>query len=320
MIKIRGHEIEINVLEEIEGFDWKKPKIKVDEMVACSPFREERHPSFSINLDNGMWFDFGSDSDIWKKGNLIHLLSFFHNVSYEEIEDYLLEKYNIVINEVEGLDLNINIQLEKEKPKTFTRKELKPYLFRKKSYLLNRGVSEEIQKKFIVGYDRNSDAVAFLWLDAFTGHVVTVKFRSTRGKQFYYIEGGQQVRKHVFGLYHTIREKCKKVYIVESEIDALYLWSNGIPAIALGGSYLSPAQKRLLLLSGIESFVIASDNDNAGTRLKESIIKELSGFCELLEITFPNYANDINDVKQEDIKKVTDSEEPITLKLNLQLM
>jgi len=319
LIKIRNHEIEVDVPEEISIIDWKKPKPKVDELVACSPFREERHPSFSINLETGLWKDFGSDSDTWKQGNLIQLLAWHQNVSYEEIEEYLLEKYNVVINEVEGLELNINLQLENKKPKVFTREELAPYLFRKKSYLLNRGVSEEIQKKFIVGYDKKSNAVAFFWLDAFTGQVVNVKFRSTKGKQFYYIRGGQPIRNHIFGLYQAIKEESKKVYIVESEIDALYLWSMGIPAVALGGSYLSPAQKRLLLLSGIETFVIATDADNAGKRIKESLKKELSGMVELFEVTLPDYAKDINDVKQEDMKKVTDSEEPITLHMNLQL-
>src|SRR5699024_1935235 len=122
-----------------------------------SPFRDERKPSFYINLDTGLWVDHGAETDSWKKGNIISLLSFLNNVSYEETEDYLLEKYNVVVTEVEGLELNINIQMEEKKPKFFTAQDLKPYLFRKKSYLLNRGVSEEIQKKFVVGYDKKSD-------------------------------------------------------------------------------------------------------------------------------------------------------------------
>jgi DNA primase len=317
MIRIRGQEIDVDVVEEISVIDWKKAKPKTDELVACSPFREERNPSFSINLETGLWKDFGSDSDQWKQGNLIQLLSWHYNVTYEEIEDYLLEKHNATITEVEGLELDINLKMGKEKPKTFTREELAPYLFRKKSYLLKRGVSEEIQKKFIVGYDKESDAVAFFWLDAFTGKVVNVKFRKTDSKQFYYIRGGQPVKNHIFGLYQAIKDGCKKVYIVESEIDALYLWTNGIPAIALGGSYLSPAQKRLLLLSGIDTFVIATDADDAGRRIANSLQKELAGYVELLTIKLPTYAKDINDVKKEDIKKVTDSEKPVTLTVSL---
>lgn len=317
---IREHEIEVDVLEELDLFEWEKVRKHGAEFQACSPFRNERKPSFYINLETGMWIDHGAEDETWKKGNLISLLSFLHNISYEETETMLLERYNVIIDDVEGMELNINIQMDDVPPKTFTRDELKDYLFRNKAYLLSRGVSEEVQKQFIVGYDKKSKAVAFFWMDAFTGKVVNVKFRSTKGKQFYYIRGGQPVSKHVFGLYQVIQNKCGKAYIVESEIDAMYLWSMGIPAIALGGSYLSADQKRKLLLSGVETFVIATDADKAGERIKASLIKELAGHVELLKVTLPDYAKDINEVKPEDIKKVTDSEEPITLKVNLTLV
>lgn len=317
-MKIRGHSIDVDVAEEIEPFGWEKYETHGDEFQACSPFRDERKPSFYINLESGLWVDHGADSDSWKKGNLISLLSYMNNVSYEETEDYLLEKYNVVINEVEGLTLNMNLQLGEDKPKVFTRDELKPYLFRRKDYLLNRGVSEEIQKKFVVGYDKAQKAVAFFWLDSMTGEVVTIKFRSTKGKQFYYIRGGQPVRNHVFGLYQAIQGDYKKVYIVESEIDALYLWSNNIPAVALGGSYLSPKQKRRLFLSGIKSFVIATDNDSAGNRIRKSLIKELNGQVQLLQVDLPEYAKDINDVQQTDLKTVVYSEKQIEIKIDLQ--
>lgn len=318
-MKVKGHEIEVDVLEELEGFNWYKPKKHVNEFQACSPFRDERNPSFYINLETGLWVDHGAESDNWKKGNLVSLLSFLHNITYEEAEDFLLEKYNVVISDVAGLELNINIQMDTKAPKTFTREELKPYLFREKKYLLSRGVSEDIQKKFVVGYCKEQQAVAFFWLDAFSGKCVNVKFRSTRGKHFFYARGGQPVRNHVFGLYQAIQDHCEKVYIVESEIDALFLWSNGIPAIALGGSYLSPEQKRKLLLSGINTFVIATDNDAAGERIRLSLVKELSGYVQLKQITLPNYAKDVNEVLHHDLQNVINSETPIKLKMNLHM-
>jgi DNA primase len=315
---IREHDIDIDVMEELEAFEWRNAKpVHGDEFQACSPFRDERKPSFYINIDTGLWTDHGAEDDAWKKGNLISLLSFMENISYEEVEERLLEKYGKIITDVEGMELNINIQMGEAPPRIFTKDELKPYLIRKKEYLLSRGISEAIQKKFIIGFNKQSNAIAFFWLDAFTGKVVNVKFRSTKGKQFFYERGGQPISKHVFGLYQVIKDGCKKVYIVESETDALYLWTYGIPAVALGGSYLSAEQKRKLLLSGVESFVLATDNDKAGRRIRASLEEELAGFVKLLEVTIPDYAKDVNEVKPEDIKKVTDSEEPITLKMNL---
>jgi DNA primase len=320
MLKIRGYEIDVDYLQEIEDFDWKHKKPVINgEFQACSPFRDERRPSFYLNVETGLWTDHGAESDEWKKGNFVSLMAFLHNFSYEEAEEFLLEKYNVVLEDVEGMDLNINIQWEDVKPKTFTREELKPYLFRRKEYLLNRGVSEEVQKQFVIGYDKEQGNIAFFWMDALTGKVVNVKFRSTKGKMFFYMRGGQPVRNHIYGLYQVKQNGCKKVYIVESEVDALYLWSFGIPAVALGGSYLSPEQKRKLLLVDVDEYVIATDNDKAGKRIKASLKKELSGLVDLSEVTLPDYAKDINDVKPEDIKKVTDSEEPVTLNMNLHL-
>lgn len=314
---IREHELEIDIAEELEGFEWSRVRVHGDEFQACSPFRDERRPSFYVNLTTGLWVDHGAELDEWKKGNFIQLLSFLNNISYEEAEEFILDKYNIVVTDISGMELNINIQFGEVPPKTFTREELSPYLFRNISYLLSRGISEEIQKKFIVGYDKKSNAVAFFWLDSITGKCVNIKFRSTKGKQFYYARGGQPIRNHVFGLYQAIQDGCKTMWIVESEIDALYLWTHGVPAIALGGSFLSPEQKRKLLLAGAETYVIATDNDGAGKRIKASLIKELNGHVQLEAAVLPDYANDINDVLPGDIRKVTDSTEPITLSMDL---
>ncbi|CDQ21721.1 toprim domain-containing protein [Halobacillus karajensis] len=312
-MKIRGYKLDVDVLEEIESFQWEKKKIQGNEFQACSPFREERRPSFYVNLEKGTFIDHGADDDTWKKGSLVKLLSFLYNWTTEEVEDYLIERYAVETFEVaEGKELNINLQWGDEKPKVFTKDDLKPYLFRKKSYLEGRGIGEEIQKKFVVGFDKSSNAVAFFWRDAFTGKVVNIKFRSIKSKQFFYVRGGQKVSNHVFALYNVIQEKYSKVYVVESETDALYLWQHNIPAIALGGSYLSPEQKRKILRSGIETLVLATDDDKAGKRIKSSIIAELGGYVELLEVDLPEYAGDINDVKKEDIKNVTESERPVT--------
>lgn len=323
MIKIREQELNIDVLEELQEFDWEKSKPDGNEFKACSPFRSERTPSFYVNLETGLYIDHAGIDDNWKQGNLVKLLAFLYNQTYEETEDYLIEKYGRIIEDVEGLDLKINIQFdEKKAAKIFTRDELRPYLFRNTAYLLGRGISEDVQAKFIVGYNKANSSVAFFWMDAFTGKVVNVKFRSTKGKQFYYIKGGQPVRNHIFGMYQVLKDykEGESVYIVESEIDAMYLWSFGFKAVALGGSNFSAQQKKILLLSGITNFVIATDSDKAGERIRNSLIKNLSGFVELKELVLPGYAKDVNDIKTEDIKKVTDSLEPITLRIPLQIM
>ncbi|PEM08517.1 toprim domain-containing protein [Bacillus wiedmannii] len=292
-ITIKGHKFEIDVQEEIEKYEWRNGRYKGHEFVACSPFRDEINPSFSINLETGLWIDFGSSDDEMKKGNIVKLIAFFEDLMYEEAEDLLLEGYNV--GYVESDELELDFSLDMDEYKTFGREELKPYLFYHKAYLMKRGISEEIAKRFIVGYDPKTNAMAFLWRD-FKGKVINVKFRTIQGKKFFYLDGGQQIKNHLFGLYDVHKEGTKTAYIVESEIDALYLWSHGFPAAAIGSSHMSDVQRRLILQSNIETLVIATDNDAAGERLRRQIKRELGGYMELKDLKLPNYVKDVNDL------------------------
>lgn len=308
---IRGMEIDVDIYEELMNYSWNRGKKKGDEYICCSPFRDEQHPSFCVNLETGLWIDFGSDDEYWKKGSFVKLIAFLENISFEEAEEMLLEAYGIFIDDVDSLELIINIQNDEVQPKTFTREELRPYLFRHRGYMLKRGISDEIMKKFVVGYDKEKEAVAFFWMDANTGKVVTVKFRSIKSKVFYYIDGGQKVNNHIFGLYQVKQGGYKEVFIVESEIDALYLWTLGVPAVALGGSNLSYEQERLLLLSGIETIVIATDNDKAGFKIKQQLKRELTGYMNIKELYLPYHAKDVNDLRPEELLNyIAHTEEP----------
>lgn len=309
-MQIRGIEVDVDIVEELNHFTWRNERIKGNEWVCCSPFRDERRPSFSINLDSGLWIDFGSDDEHWKKGSFPRLLAWLENISDEEAENMLLEAYGIILDDVEDLILSIDIS-DDPQPKTFSRDELKPYLFRNRSYLAGRGISDDIQKQFVIGYWKEKKAVAFFWRDAFSGKVINVKFRSVQGKQFFYINGGQQIKNHMYGLYDVIQAKQKEMIVVESETDALYLWSNGYAAAALGGSYLSADQKALLIRSGVESIIIATDNDAAGNRVRESIKKELGGLIDLKDLKLPDHAKDINDLDPGELKEVVDQVQPV---------
>ena len=249
-------------MEEISYFDWNRAKPKSGEFVACSPFRNDGSPSFSINLETGLFIDFGSN-DYYSKGNLIVLLSFLSNETAKETEDYLLDKYGIDLSDVDKLELNFDLQFATEEvPKTISMKEYSKYAFRS-PYLAGRGITEKVQRAFKIGFDKETKAVSFPWMDI-DGNIINVKFRSIKSKMFFYYPEGQPIADHLFGMNFINRMKSETVFICESEIDALYLWSNGYPALALGNSKLNSKRKQLLLRSPIKKLVIPNDNDKAG--------------------------------------------------------
>jgi DNA primase len=290
---IRGIEVPVDVMEELDAYEWYRSKTIGDDFMCCSPFRNEKNPSFGINLVTGLYNDFGGSDDYWKKGNLVKLLAFLNNESYEEVEDALLEKYGFMVKDTDGLKLELDLNMN-QVTKTFTRDDLRQFFFRHDSYLRNRKVSETVEKKFCTGYDKEKEAIAFFWQDI-KGDVVTVKFRSIHKKQFRYIKDGQPVKNHIYGLYHIIKDGIDKCWIVESEIDCLYLWSIGIPAIALGGSSLSREQEVLLKASGITELTLAFDNDKAGYRITDDVKQKLGGYMELYEHIHQLNKNDVNE-------------------------
>lgn len=309
----REYELNVDVLEELSPFEWNRARPKERELVACSPFRDEKSPSFSINLETGLWKDFGS-TDTYSQGNLVSLLSYLQNETPEDVERYLLEKYGIDFQDEDTLELNIHLSMdEEEKPKTISLDEYKPYAFRH-SYLNGRGVSERVQRSFKIGYDKKGKAIAIPWFNK-DGEIINVKFRSISTKRFYYFPNGQAIKNHIYGMNFIYRMNIKKAFLVESEIDALYLWSCGFPAIALGGSNMSKPQIQLIHRSPIETLVIATDNDAVGRSVREKVIKEFVGYKELHDLVLPSTAKDVNEVAPERLKVLAENTSEVNIKL-----
>jgi hypothetical protein len=299
-VRIRGMELPVDIKAEIEDFDWKQPNWKGDRLIACSPFRDEKHPSFAVNLENGTFIDSGNDDEEWRKGNFVKLLSWFRRESYEETEEYLISLYSPQFGDLDKLELpSMEDWLEEDhNTKVFDRSELKPYLF-KHSYLERRGIPFKVQRAFDVGYDPKTKSVVLVWHDM-KGNIVSWKHRNVHNKLFWYVKGGQPIRNHLYGIHWVVRKGCKRVWVVESEIDALTLWAKGFPAIAIGTSYLSPAKRDLILKAGIEELVIATDNDKDGRKAKKSIVKGLAGLVHLEEVVWGNSLfKDINEARDE---------------------
>ena len=286
------------MLDELESYmdRFSNVRIRGNKLQACSPFRNERHPSFAVNLDNGLWVDSGADDEGMRKGNFITLLAFFRNESYNETSEHLFEKYLHILDDVEGIKLSLDLDLvtviEQDKYRDLVNKP--------SEYLKGRGISEEMQRYFNTGVGTKSDCVALPWHDK-NGRIINVKYRSTATKEFWYSRGGQPVKNHIYGLFVIRQYNIKTVWVVESEIDCLYLWSVGIPSIAFGGASMSDAQYNLLRSCGVEKLIIATDNDTVGDRFANVIAEEFLGIMEIYRFEFPENIKDVNELKPQDI-------------------
>jgi len=292
---LNGEEMDVNVEEELDPYldVLTGKKYRRDELMANSPFREESNPSFSVNLETGIYNDFGGHG-YYKSGGLVKLLSFLSDTPEIEIELYLESKYGQILNDTDDLTLNIDLSPNQSEGTVYTKEELEHLAYRS-PYLGKRGISEKVQKVFNVGYDRNSKAVAFPWHNV-DGEIVNVKFRSIRRKQFWYLPNGDAIKKHVYGLAQVEKQGIETAVITESEIDALYLWTNKIPAIALGSANMSSIQEDLINNSGLKEIVLGLDNDDKGKETATYVKNKLIKNNKVSRLEFPDNAKDINDI------------------------
>ena len=319
-MKVRNVEVPINIWAELEPYldHFGDYRIRGDKLQACSPFRYERHPSFAVNLENGTWIDSGSPTDLYHKGNFVALLAYLRQEEYQDTEMYLFQAYHVMLEDAERLQLKIDLQQESTVGVTYEWFKDFPQLQFRHPYLLKRGITKEVQRLFCIGFDKEHEAIAMPWFNS-DKKVINVKFRSIRYKQFFYLQDGQLTRNYVYGLPQCKALGYKDAAIVESEIDCMYLWSNGIPAVAMGHAGINKNQIQLLLNAGIETVTFASDNDEAGERFRVEMRKKLPKLFTCYELEIPYMYKDVNDIPQRELKQLQENRRLSNISLSIRL-
>lgn len=293
-VSIGGSRLELDVQEMLTEYEWVSATWKPDKLIAASPFREEYHPSFFVNLSNGSWGDSGAYDEEYESGNLAKLLSFLRNETYEETLEYLIDLYG-VREKREGDRIKIPQVNVKETPKRKTLDEsmLEPYKFRN-PYLSNRGISERVQRFMGVGYDRKSKAVTIPWRHP-DGVLANVKYRRIHGKTFWYARGASPVSSLVYGIDKVYKKDLKTVVVCEAEIDAMSWITCGVPAISLGGTAVTERQLDIIRRSPIEELIKAMDNDRPGEKMDRKLTNGLRGYLTVKSAKIPTEFKDAND-------------------------
>ena len=319
-MQIRNIDVPVNIWGELEPYldHFREWKIRGDKFQCTSCFRHEKHASMAINLETGVWIDSGSPTDQYHKGNFVSLLAYLRQEEYQDTEMYLFQAYHVMLEEVDSLQLKIDLQGESEVGVTYDWFIDFPHLQFRHPYLLNRGITKEVQRLFCIGFDKEHEAVAMPWFNM-DKKVINVKYRSIRYKQFFYLQDGQLTRNYVYGLPQCKALGYKDVAIVESEIDCMYLWSNGIPAVAMGHAGINKNQIQLLLNAGIETVTFASDNDEAGERFRVEMRKKLPKLFTCYELEIPYMYKDVNNIPQRELKQLQENRRYSNISLDIRL-
>lgn len=273
IVKIRNESVNIDIRSELEAFDWQSPRWSRDKLIAASPFRYDKTPSFFVNLEGeyaGCFGDSGAYDSDWASGNFVKLLAFLRNETYEETEDYLLEAYGFG----ESVERQRLIIPQLKQRKSFTPLDASLIEVMPSPYLLKRGISAEVQLSAGVGRSKHARFVAIPWYLP-DGRLANVKYRATRGKTFFYERGGYPIRQAVWGADLVV--SGSPCVICEAEIDAMSWQTAGVQAVAIGGVAFNRKQADIIRSLPANNFVVAGDNDKAGARFNESVVRALAG-------------------------------------------
>lgn len=236
---------------------------ETDIILSCPlGLHSDKRPSAGISLDNGVFHCFACGSS-YSLPRLVSVLLYDTEIRIQG-ETYLLEKFADFT--VENRETAFKLpKREIRKPKEIqyvSEKELDRYAFYH-SYILNRGISKEVIDLFDIGYDKDRRAITFPVKDK-QGRCLFVARRSVVGKEYNYPLGAE---KPLYGVDVLARygRLSEPLYITESMINCLSLWSYGFQAIALNGTG-SAEQIEMLKELPYRRFILGLDGDNAGRK------------------------------------------------------
>lgn len=140
-------------------------------------------------------------------------------------------------------------------------------------YWKSRGFTEETIKAFDLGSDVMNDAVT-IPLRNENGQLLGVirRYLEEDVDLRYKYPKGFKRSMNLFGSWLVENDPGDRVCLVEGSLDAIKCWQAGIPALAIYGSSLSPAQARLLRRLGVGQVVLFFDNDKAGDKAADGCV------------------------------------------------
>ena len=283
--------------QECDGNYLKHRVRKADYISISCPFHnegQEHHPSCSVyNREDNENVAFGTFHcfTCQKKGPLYVLVSKVLGISYTEAKYWLIEHFSNVYTDRQ---LMLSDFVE-EKPKKYY---LDKSILDKYSYLhpyqFKRGLSEEVIKKFHIGWNPDTDSITFPVWDEHN-NLLGITERSTKYKRFYIPE---DLDKPVYLLNYIKQNNITDVVVCESQINTLTCWTWGIPAIGLFGTG-SNKQYKILQKSGIINYHLAFDGDLAGEHGAKRFIQHMpqSVFIDIIKIP---QGKDVNDLTKEE--------------------
>jgi DNA primase len=167
-------------------------------------------------------------------------------------------------------------------------------------YMYDRKLTDKVIDYFDVGYDREKDCLTFPVHHHETGQAMFFQRRAIGRKQF--LNDVTTLKgEMLYGLYQVYQNLSwiEEIYVVESPIDALTLWTRRKAGVATMQAIPTSHQIKLLKKLPVRAIVCAQDNDDAGDNGARRLKEELGNAKIVYRAMFSG--KDINDLDEEQI-------------------
>lgn len=208
-------------------------------------------------------------------------------------EEWLVERFGTSYSENVRYLPEIILPSKQKKKQYINESELSKFNYYN-DYMWKRKLTKEVVDRFRVGYDPARKSITFPVWDEY-GKLVMVTSRSTVDKRFYIEEDKD---KPVYLLNFIKDYGIDTVYVCESQINALTLWSYGYPAIALFGTG-SKYQYEILNRCPVRNYILCFDGDEAGDKGRDRFIRNMRKDVLISYKKVPA-GKDVNDLSKED--------------------
>ena len=273
---------------------------KGDDILCTCPNHKdghENHPSCFVYTGNSPNIEYGTAHcfTCGSSWSLHRFIGMCFDSDDEFGKNWLINNFGIL---TEDVSVNLDkIELNKKKKDTIVLDETILDTFEDwHPYMAERKLTPAVVKYFKIKYDKQTDSLVFpVWDEQNRLRFLTRRYIKNK-----YFMIDKDADKIIYLLNEIIKHNYKTVAVCESQLDALYLWTVGIPAIALLGAGTTKEQMKIINNTDVKMWLLCYDPDSAGDkgrkRFKSMIRKDV--FVE--DIHMP--ANkDVNDLTIDEI-------------------
>lgn len=269
VIGISEHEI-------VSMFGLRNARRSGRNIVASCPFSEnhphgDRHPSFSINADTGLWICFSCG----ERGNIVQLAERVLGMSSFEAR----EMFEFELT-TEAIDSLMSASAA-PKPMTTEQVDVSNWSVNRCEYWAYRGFSDETVRKWMLGYDPESRraVVPVMWKREIIGWSKRAVDDGVQPKWVH--SPGLPKSDILFGMDNFSGDSA---VLVEAPLSVIMLDQQGIGnAVASFGCSLSEKQSRLLR-SHYNNVLIFYDPDGAGINGTRKALAMLEPFVDVFVV------------------------------------